>query len=297
MIRVFLVSALLSLSALQVAKAEEPPEPMTSELCLSGWQSFNFLIGTPPRLRAIQPKVTETGWCRIDRSFADLRENDFESVEYRATGIEAAVKNRGVPLTFEADFQGISLVQGLKMDLGPGNENAMGSLEVKAQRAPDSFDFVVEKLLFDFEDIGALAITASGGGIDLSSLERMQLTLGGMRIKSLGLSLDTTSDLSRSLRPVIEEVAPLRDWVQILNRLPPQMFTDGSQDALMRFMRAMPAARGTLKLQVQSDNGIGILQIVGATMTLEKSGGRVWDIAAAVEQLVAGSTIDATWAP
>ncbi|WP_317055177.1 hypothetical protein [Roseovarius rhodophyticola] len=297
MIRVLVCSALLGLSALHAAKAEEPPAPMTPELCLSGWQSFNFLIGTPPRLRAIQPNVTETGWCRIDRSFADLRENDFASVEYRATGIEAAVKNRGVPLTFEADFQGISLVQGLKMDLGPGNENAMGALKIKAQRDPASFDFLIEKLLFDAEDLGSISLTASGGGIDLKSLERMQLTLGGMRLTSLVLDLDTTRDLSRALRPVIEEVASLRDWVQVLNRLPAEMFTAGSRDALMRFARAMPAAKGTLTLRMQSETGLGLVQIIGATMTLEESGGRISDIAAAVEQLVTGSTIDATWTP
>ncbi|WP_338550764.1 hypothetical protein [Roseovarius phycicola] len=294
MIRALILATLLGASSLA---AQEARPPMTSDACLTGWQGFTLMTSMPGRLRAIQPSVTPTGWCRVDKSNGDLQDNDFASVEWRALGVKDAVASRGFPLDFEADFKGISLVKGFKMDLGPGNENAMGSLEVKAQRAPDSFDFVVEKLLFDFEDIGALAITASGGGIDLSSLERMQLTLGGMRIKSLGLSLDTTSDLSRSLRPVIEEVASLRDWVQILKRMPPEMFTDGSQEALMRFMRAMPAARGTLKLQVQSDNGIGILQIVGATMTLEKSGGRVWDIAAAVEQLVTGSTIDATWTP
>lgn len=294
MIRALILATLLGASSLA---AQEARPPMTSDACLTGWQGFTLMTSMPGRLRAIQPSVTPTGWCRVDKSNGDLRDNDFASVEWRALGVKDAVASRGFPLDFEADFKGISLVKGFKMDLGPGNESAMGALQIKAQRAADDFDFVVERLNFDFEDLGALAITASGDGIDLSSLERMQLTLGGMRIKSLGLNLNTSSDLSRSLRPVIEEVASLRDWVQILNRMPPEMFTDGSKDALMRFVRAMPAARGTLKLRMRSETGLGILQIVGATMSFDKGAGNISDLAAAAEQLVSGSTIDATWTP
>ncbi len=292
MIRGFALALCLTASA---ALAEETPPPMSAQDCLSGWQGFTYMTNMPPRLSAIQPDVTPQGWCRIDRSNGDLRDNDFASVDWRGADVALAVERKGFPTDFEAHFRGISLVEGLKLKLGPGHERAVGELRIKAQRDPDNTEFLIERFIFDFGNLGEIAVAASGDGIDLDSIERMQLSLGGLRIKSLELDLRTTDDLSRALTPVIEDAAPLRDWPLILGRMPNQMFTPGSREALMQFARALPAARGRLTLSIHSDTGLGLLQLVGAMMSFDKSDGRVWDMAAAIAQLLNGSRIDASW--
>ena len=294
MIRALIVT--LCFASPLVAQEADLPS-MTPEACLKGWQSFNFAINSPGRLRAVQPDVTQNGMCRIDKTNADLRVNDFASVDWRATGVEDAVKNRGFPDSFRANFQGIDLIEGLKLPLPDRYRGALGSLAISGSRASGLGGFEIEQMAFDAGDLGAVSFEMDGRGINLSSLEAMQLSLGGMRMAHAKLTIDGSSALYTALIDELDRDKTLPLWPQMLSLLPLANFNGNSRSELVRFAQALPDTGGTFEIEVTSNTGVGILQIVGATMTLENSDKTPADIAAALSQMLTGVRIDASWMP
>ena len=288
-----LSAAVIFAGAAQVSLAQPV---MTPESCLSGWQAFTFAIGTPARFRAIQPDVTEDGWCQIDRSIADLRANDFGRVMWWADGVEDAVANSGFPLSFEAEFTGIDLVEAFNMNLPGDAVGTMGALLMKAMRDPATRDFAVEAVSFDFAELGALGVAFQGGGIDLSGLSQMQLSLGGLRVHSAQVSFETTKALSAALWPVIgdeEFWALLRDTVALIPEA--NLDADG-RAALLRFFAAGADAEGCLDVKMSSETGLGFLQVLGGALAFDKGDEGPDALMQALEQILTGVTLSATWA-
>ncbi|WP_420558614.1 hypothetical protein [Roseovarius sp.] len=269
---------------------------MDRETCRTGWQAVNVAMGQAARFQTIEPKVTDDGWCRIDRSVADLRDDDFSELVWRATGVAGAIEESGFPESLEARFAGIDLIEAFKMDLPPERTGAMAGLNVMAERDPETLDFAIRAMAFDFGELGAATFSLVGGGIDLSGLKRMQITVGGLRIREAALSLDTTPDLSRALSAGLagqEQLALMREVVRVL---PDDTVSDESRAALVAFLEAAPAQDATLELRATSEAGLGMIQLAGGGMKLEESVSDK-DVKDAAALLLSGVRIEATWAP
>ena len=272
-------------------------QPVTDrETCREGWQALNAAMGQAARFQTIEPMVTDDGWCRIDRSVADLRDKDFSELEWRATGVAEAIEESGFPESLEARFSGIDLIEAFGMDLPPERAGAMAGLTVMAERDPETLDFAIRAMDFDFGALGAANFSLVGGGIDLSGLKRMQITIGGLRIREATLSVDTTPDLSRALSAGLggeEQLALMREVVRVL---PDDTVSEESRAVLVAFLDAAPAQDGTLELRATSEAGLGMIQIAGGGMQLEESVSDE-DVKDAAALLLSGVRIEATWTP
>lgn len=269
---------------------------MDRETCRTGWQAVNVAMGQAARFQTIEPMVTDDGWCRIDRNVADLRDDDFSELVWRATGVTGAIEESGFPESLEARFAGIDLVEAFKMDLPPERTGAMAGLNVMAERDPETLDFAIRAMDFDFGELGAATFSLVGGGIDLSGLKRMQITIGGLRIREATLSLDTTPDLSRALSAGLAGQGQLALMREVVRVLPDDTVSDESRAALVAFLEAAPAQDGTLELRATSEAGLGMIQLAGRGMKLEESVSDK-DVKDAAALLLSGVQIEATWTP
>ena len=281
----------LTLACLLAAPATA--QEMTRETCRIGWKAFNQMINENADMVDAQPDVTTEGWCRIDESNAGLNANDFGSLEWRAAGVEEAVAQKGAPLNIDARFTGIDLVQGLKIPLGEEYEGPVGKMQVNMSRDPDTRDFTIHNWYTHFGDLGALTVTASGGGIDLSSLNTMQFTSGGLRMYDLTVRLETTPALSAALLSDIPA-----DTAQILIRaIPDESMDEPSRAAVLAFLDNAATADGALQISATSEQGMGFLQMVGGIMPLEEQGLSPETLSGAMDILMSGVVLSVEWTP
>ncbi len=285
---------LLVVLALALPAGAQAETAMEQDLCREGWQSVNVAMGQAARFRSIEPFVNTDGWCQIDRSVAELREDDFSRLVWHATGVAGAIQKSGFPETFEARFTGIDLVEAFSMDLPPERVGSMASLHVKAERDRETLDFEIDALDFDFGELGAAKLRLVGGGIDLSGLKRMQITVGGLRIREATLSLTTTPDLSRALTAGVAGEKQLALMREVVGILPDATVSDESRAALLDFLDAAPTQNGTLEVRATSEAGLGMVQMAGGGMQLQESVSDE-DVKDAAALLLSGVRIEATW--
>lgn len=277
--------------------AAQAETAMQQELCREGWQTTNAAMGQAVRFLTIEPVVNDDGWCQIDRSIADLREDDFSKLVWRANGIEEAVEKGGFPESFEAHFAGINLVEAFGIPLPPERAGAMAQLYVDASRDAETRDFAVEHLDFDFGDLGTAQMSFAGGGIDLSGLKQMQFTVGGLRFHEAALTLTTTLDLSQALREGIAGASQMALLEELVAVVPDSSISDESRAALQRFVAVGPDQAGTLEVEARSETGLGVVQVAGGVMLLEQGRSTAGDLRLAVDQILTGVRIEVRWIP
>ncbi|QGX97701.1 hypothetical protein EI983_05155 [Roseovarius faecimaris] len=287
MIRATLLTCLLALPAQVQAQA------MTQELCRLGWEALNTLIDEDKDMIAAVPDVTPDGLCRIDTSNAPLQQNDFESVEWQATGVAEAVAEQGMPLSLTASFTGIDPVYGLKLPLDEAYDGPLGTMQLAFSRDAVTRDAALQDWTTDFGPLGRISFRARGGGIDLGSLKAMQFTSGGLRIYELAMDLSTTAPLSKALLADLPQDTALA----LVDGLSEGALNPESRDALRLFLRAGPEAVGRLTLSAHSEAGVGFLQMVGALRPMEEAGPTAPALSEGLGILLDGVSLRATWTP
>lgn len=271
-------------------------QEMTQEVCTTGWRAFNELIGGDEAISAGIPDVTPEGWCRTDAGNTALTERDFTSLEWRAEGVMEAVAQKGAPLSFQARFTGIDPFLGIQLPRGEGQDGedaALGTMVIDATRDAATRDFALRDWTTRFPGLGALSVSLSGGGLDLSSLERIQMSSGGMRIHALDLELETEPGFSAILfqGPVKEHAAAL------VRAIPEDTLDEASRAALLEFVAAGSGARGDLRLAARSETGLGLLQLVGGTMPFDSAATVEEVLPEAMAILFRGVSLRADWQP
>lgn len=279
--------------ALPVAAQAQPV--MDRETCRAGWQTVNAAMGQAERFQTIEPKVTDDGWCRIDRSVADLRDKDFSELEWRATGVTQAIEASGFPESLEARFSGIDMIEAFGMDLPQERAGAMAGLTVLAERNPETLDFAIQAMDFDFGALGAANSALLAGDRPVGA-EADADHHRGLRIREAALSLDTTPDLSRALSAGLAGQQQLALMREVIRALPDDTVSEESRAALVAFLEAAPAQDGTLELRATSEAGLGMIQLAGGGMKLGESVSDE-DVKDAAALLLSGVRIEATWIP
>ena len=289
-----MIARLAAVLALWPVCAMAEPE-MTRDACIRGWQAFATASGQVQRLREIEPVVTGEGWCRIDRSIAELSEKDFGRLVWRATGVEQAVEQRGFPKTLEAEFGGIDLDAAFGLQFPPKYAGAMGGLDVKALRDPETRAFQVDTVAFDFGGLGSVTLSGQGGGVDLSGLDRMQLTWGALRFHDLRLRLETTPALTGALKKALLTEEIRGRLPELVAELPSTSISQDSRAALRSFVEHGSEQAGTLEIVATSDAGLGAGQIMGAVMKRWETPSGDAGMAAMLEHILSGVVLEVQW--
>jgi hypothetical protein len=156
---------------------------------------------------------------------------------------------------------------------------------VELRRLPDQTDLFIDSA--NLHDKSGAGFSASGqiAGAGLYDLSVAVLSAGGSRLTNLDMIADLTPDLMHDLAPD-SGVASLRGMLFGLtsDQIDPQ-----SRIAGEAFVAALPGARGQLRLSVQSDRGIGLIQLALSSdqPTLPK----------ALAFLLSGARVSVGWQP
>lgn len=225
----------------------------TADSCRIGWQAWSTLIDFDGPIAQIQPDVTDKGWCLVDESNADLRRDDFTSLTFRGTGIEAAVENQGAPQSLEVKIAGIDLYNGFGLRGDPALSGPRAEMDIAYTHDPKSRATQITALELEVGELGHIKLSARGGGVDISSLKAMQITWGAGRLNDFSFQLKTKPMLSAAL------LAELRmDVLElVVGALPEESIDPESRDSLRRFLKAGPDAAGMLRLSGNSEAGFG----------------------------------------
>lgn len=289
------ICALLLATPVQ-AQSELPPV-MTAEQCALGWLGFASVTDQSQDIRNASADVTADGWCRVDKSNTVLTSKDFETMEWRARGVVEAIANQGAPLSLELRSTGIDPVDGFGLVPPEGMDLPLVSLSMHLSRSPQDRTFSIHNVTTDFGALGQLTFQMQGGGIDLTSLKTMQIGLGGMRVYSAQITLQTAGSMGGDLAPALAPFAFTEEARTIIDALPVGAIDDNSRAALATFAKTGGAIPGSLTLTAQSDAGLGVLQITGALIQIDQGNQSDPDYAAGLEILLDGVTLTASWMP
>lgn len=270
-------------------------EPMTQAACRTSWQGIADGLKLRDGLRNARPEVTPVGNCALHTGNADLKAKDFTSLTWWADGIEAAVRNQGVPRALDIAFGGIDLREGFNLPLPSDAGPALASLRIKGMHAPQRGPFELEMLHLDAVDLGNLRVSISGDGVDLTSAERLQLSLGGLRVRRITLQLDADPKLLSAVMQATKADKSLSDWPKVLEAMPSETFTANSRATLVAFARSLPSASGTLDLELRSDSGLGFLQIISGASALRNANDDPDKVSDALAQMLNGVRVDVNW--
>lgn len=283
MIRAAAIACFLALPA----TAQE----MTQESCRAGWQAFNRLTNQTATMTAAIPDVTAKGWCRVDSSNAELKANDFGSLEFRGTGIEQAVAQQGAPEALEVRIEGVDLIRGWKLPMPEQYAGPRGTLSFHYVTNPATRDITLKELEAGFGGLGHLKVWANGSGVDLNSLKSMQFTSGGLRIYDLTLQLQATPVLKQALVP--PQVSEL--GAMVMEAAPQTSIDAESREALSAFLAAGPETAGLLRIEARSEIGLGFLQMAGAVNHFQTSDFSPPALTKGLSILLDGVTLKASW--
>ncbi|UYV38457.1 hypothetical protein N4R57_05125 [Rhodobacteraceae bacterium D3-12] len=260
MIHQLLPAAALALAAVTAPAIANPV--MTPEDCAAGWRAITDPLTLPRYLRAAGQIVTDDGWCRMDRTTAELRSYDFASLSWRATGVADAVAKNVPPQSFEAEFTGINWTEAFHMQFPSGQPAAHGIIRISARQDPTSQTLVLNELTFDFDTLGRLQFAGQGAGFDFSSLTVLQSSIGGMRLNRLSLDATLTAPLSKALYTSFAPVGGATPMLtNLVSAIPAAALPTDERIALGAFIDALPDATGHLAITAQSETGLGALQL------------------------------------
>lgn len=283
--------ALAALALLCAAPAHADPV-MTQGTCDAGWAAFTDALEMPRYLRNAGQIVTPDGWCRVDKTTADLKKHDFNSLNWRASGVAHAIEHNVPPQSLDAVFDGVAFADAFGMQFPQATPPENGS--IRYHMHTDAKGNTLVELTLDVKELGNLSLSARAAGVDFSSAANMQMTVGSARFHLASINARLTAPLSQAIQT---RFAPLpNDTAQaaaLATAIPEAAISTEGRNALAEFLAAWPKADGSLSLNARSDGGFGALQLRGGWAAQDR-GGSLTD---AMAVWLSGVKLSATWTP
>ena len=281
--------------AMALIAASALAEPvMTLEACEAGWSAFTDLSEMPEYLRISGHIVTPDGWCRMDKTTATLKKNDYEVLHWRAVGVLGAIEKNVPPQSLEAIFEGVLYPSAINPTLPNTSNPGPGTMRLAIFHDPLTQILSLTEASADFGPMGRFNLTGQGSGFDFSSDVAMQMAVGGMRLNAASFKADLTAPLAQVLfSSSIPWVGKSIELPELLAMVPETSLAAQDRAALSRFLAALPDATGKLEVSAISENGFGAVQL---------GSGAWWysgpdSLTKAIELWLSGITIQASWTP
>ena len=245
-------------------------------------------------------RVTPQGWCQMRGGDQGLEDAEFDSFEWRAEGITRWTRDGIPPLALELR------VTGLDPDDMQAVENTNRppvSVHAVIRQLPETGQLIVERAVMENEAGDSLAVSGVFERVFLSSPSMMQTSVGSVTFKAalMTMTLDGTHEnpfgfnVEVEMRGVPE--AQRQAAFDAISSMPDGLMDDASRAELTAFSGDLPKPVGTLEVSVNSERGLGLMQIgMSAYRSFESSfdenaQGNQFDI------LFDGLTVEANWSP
>ena len=295
--KVLMTVGLVALTAMPAVAFER----MARSDCRAAIEQFSALMDDAPAKteRLVEAtRVTPQGWCEIRSDGLDGAE--FENLEWRAEGITRWTRDGIPPLALEFRVTGID--QG-DLQNNPRASRPPVDLFMTLRQVPDAGQVIVERAVLENNAGDSISVSGVFERLYLSSPSMMQVSLGSATFKAglMSMTLEGTIEDPFGFEMSVEvDGAPQsqRDLAfDMISRLPVGLISDESRAELTAFAGDLPKPVGTLEVNVNSERGLGIMQVGAAIamsgleiLTEEKGADQM-------EVLFDGLTIGADWTP
>ena len=304
--------ALIFAAALVAASPALAQERMTQADCEGAWQALEAVM--PGEAGTATPSVTDAGWCKIEDAQLPIDSGSLARIdllEWRASDITRLIEEGLPPRALEMRAEGLRIapqtgdpVYDYLLELQSSVDRAGFGLSARWDGVQNVV--LIEEAWLDLYGDNRIEGTARIEGVDLTDWAAIQSSAGTAGLADL--SLKTTFDGwfetyvavalgSMLLSPVETEpraqVAALQDEaVAMIDAFPESFMPAPSRTALTAFLRALPAPRGSLQLQLSAAPALGAVRMVPLSLLPAEVG-----LAEAMEAALEGVTLLVTWAP
>ncbi|MCF2904505.1 hypothetical protein L0666_05860 [Octadecabacter sp. CECT 8868] len=297
-------AALIAFTALPAAAFDR----MSRSDCQDGVQRVFDLVSYQSETKnaAIQDAIrtirtTPQGWCEFTVTNATDHLN-FSSIEWR---LDESIRwtNGGIPpLGVE-----VRVFDVRPDEMQGGGETTRPPVDIEAtlRQIPEAGMIVVERAVMENGAGDSLAVSGVFERVFLSSSSMMQVSMGSAAFKAglMTLTLDGTHENPFGFGVSVEmrgdPQAQFDAAFDTLSSLPDGVVDDASRAELTAFASDLPKPIGTLEVSVDSEAGLGLMQVVMsmatmATDIMDESGSATQN---PMEILFHGLTVSANWSP
>lgn len=270
--------ALLALS--QQASAFSTMQPSD---CQAAWQIIEKGTNTLNKHR-----VSEDGWCQVPLpSAAKVR------LEWRAEGMQRVLQDNLAPTALAIRVAGVDLLDALGEPKQPGAPVLLVGAELVLRENASARQVLIEKLEIIGPADNRVMLQGVVDDIDLSSLAKMQVSMGSAKLRNVDLVATGNRQLAPFLRPYIGTTFSERSrkrsaMIDKVSEWPGHSFPPATKRAVTQLIATLPAPNGTLRATV--DTGAGLSAGIFVQTFVFGHGGDDF-----LDNLLAGLIFHATW--
>ena len=271
----------LACFALTLATPAMAQDRMTTETCAQSFAAVEALAGLSSGISDIP--TDDAGWCVLqDQSVIidQYQGYSLRSLRWRASGVERLINDGLPPRSLDVVGQGFGIVA------QTGDPVFDYLLSLQSAVAETGFGLsvrwdgvqnvvLVEDAHIDFFPGNRIEATARIDGVNLTDMATIQTSFGSMGLRDLSMKADFAGwfesyvalplgmELLDSDGPGPEaQIAQLKEQaLTLLETVPVALLPQASRDALGSFIIALPAPRGTLRLQGSANPPLGAARI------------------------------------
>jgi hypothetical protein len=235
--------------------------------------------------------VSSDGWCRLRvKNSLPVPVVNFDTLDWQIDGLQALIETGKPPMALALRVAGLR-------GFGPRGETTPAGydLELTLRQVPEQHLLLIEGLTLKGPEGPVVSLGAVIGGAFFDSQAMLVTSLPGLRINDLSAAITFDGrggpfDLGfLTSRP--GDLALARSLAD--GPLTMEQFSQASRGAYLDFLDDLPTPLGTLDLRLQSERGLGMLQLVQLD---GPSGGHTAEtLERGVEIALSGASVDMNW--
>ena len=265
--------ALIAAVVLACPALAEPP--MQREQCRAALAAGAAVLGMDQgdlhAAERARHAVTPDGWCRLFGDDPRLGDPPFDTLDWRAEGVERLIDETRPPEALELRITDWRMRSG-----AAAPRPAPVDVVLALRHVAETRQLIVERLRISSDAGDDLFLTAVLERVDFSSRAMAQVSMGSMALGRLNARVSLNGWIETRVLPAFDITGDPRDIRRMIRdgvaRLPVSLLDARARANLDAFVAALPAPRGTLELGLRSDkrvmlSGLAGLLIYGKAMS------------------------------
>ena len=234
---------------------------MRNDDCMAAWK----VINKGRQAGSIAFPLPKDGWCpapiRLPASKATINGIAFDRIEWRAEGIQKLLVQSLPPDALAIRITDDDMLRKLGLDVKADAPAMPMQIVLNLRQNAKDRQLVIENLTIYGPKDNLVTLQGVFNDVDLSSLAKMQLSLGRARLRDVTMVAHGNHKLESYLRPYFGATLPERSrkraaMIDKVLDWPDHSFPPATKRAVQKLIASLPAPNGSL--QVKVDMGAGL---------------------------------------
>ncbi len=241
---------------------------MQANDCNAAWQGV-----MKGQMAQATHKISKDGWCLLMNPWGG-------TVEWRAEGLDRFLQQGVPPTALAMRLTDPDVIRSLELGAKVDAPAMPMQITLTLRQNADVHQLLVEGLQISGPKGNAVLLQGVFHDVDLSSMAKMQISLGSAKLRDVTLVAEGNRKLAPYLRPYIGATFPERSrWrssmVDKVEEWPDHSFPPETKHAIKQLIATLPAPNGTLRVEVDTGGGVSAGIFVPSLMFGESTKGLV----------------------